>query len=1163
MRSPQSIRLLFALCLLPLTWLQAADTPLSGFQILQENCFRCHSEEKRKGGLVLTSKSAALKGGDTGPAFVEGKGNESLLVKLLSPDADPHMPPKKDLTNDEIAAVSNWVDRGAKWDLASAPQVVHQPLDWAESSDFHRPALTISLSPDEEQLAYGRGNLLIIEPVILSTNGTQVKLLGHQDLVRSAAWSPDGSLLASGSFQKVLLHSANNWNAAPREFIGLHGQITALTFSPDGRRLIVADSLSSNSGDISVFNVDKGELINRFHAHDDSVSSMTLSPDGTLLATTGADKLARLWSVTDWVPEGTLEGHNGYVLSASFSPDGKRIATGSSDQNIKIWDVKTAKQVSEFRDRNSQAGVNGLHWFKDPTQKDPAKATDWVIASSEDRPLRRFDNLKDHEGAERSTGARLRNWNNSPADLTALSISEKHKLAFAGDVDGAIHQWDMNGSLKHSRSPQQTTSKPDISFRNDVLPILTRAGCSGGSCHAKAGGQNGFQLTVFSYDPRADYEEITQDTRGRRIFPGAPGQSLLLQKATQSIDHEGGQRFTKDSDFYKTLFDWIAQGAPYKVENEPTLAQIGLSPSSGTYERRQNLQLKVTAHFSDGSTRDVTHLAEYQSNNKGMAEVDHHGMVTIGGQTGEGVVLARYLGMVSIARLGVPPEKRLPESAYKDLVINNDIDRLAYAKHRELGLLISEPCNDSDFLRRASLDTIGELPSPELAEQFLKDTSTDKRSKLIDHLLNDPSWADHWAIKWGDLLRPNTQRVGVKPVYLFDRWLRNHLRDNTPYDQIVKELLTANGSTHNYGPAVLYRDKRKPEDAAEFVSQIFLGIRMDCARCHHHPNEKWGQEDYYQMAAYFSSIGHRGQGISAPISGEPEYIYFKPGGSVKHPVSGDIMNPKPPDGPFSELNKEDDPRHALVSWMTQPENPQFARAIVNRMWGEFFGKGIVHPVDDFRTSNPPSNEPLLDWLAKDFVEHHYDLKHLMSRILNSQLYQVSSIPNESNLTDETHFTRFLRRRLPAEVMMDAVSEVTGIRPSLEGLPKNSVAKKTWNQKMSSTFLDTFGRPDASAECPCERDPSPTIIQMLHLMNSDRLHNQIVDKNGTARKLADGTESPEEIIKQLYLKAFSRLPKEKERNIALAAFTADGAKKHEVVEDLMWALLNSAEFVFNH
>ncbi|MDA8909181.1 DUF1549 domain-containing protein, partial [bacterium] len=466
----------------------------------------------------------------------------------------------------------------------------------------------------------------------------------------------------------------------------------------------------------------------------------------------------------------------------------------------------------------------------------------------------------------------------------------------------------------------KASSPATISFENDVLPVMTRAGCMLGSCHAKADGQNGFQLSIFSFNPDSDYREIVYDARGRRIFPASPDQSLLLLKATNAVPHEGEKRFEKDSEFYKVLRQWIAEGAPRRIPGEPEPTGITISPDKLFFKKNETKAIQVTVSYSDGTTRDVTHLSEFTSNDAAFAKVDHDGNITAGSVPGENSIIVRYIEQVAAVRVVIPPDKLLPPETYTVLPRNNRIDELAYARFEELGLFPSDPSRDDEYLRRATLDVLGRLPSIRETRAFLADTSPDKRAKLADRLLSPThrfDYADFWATKWGDLLRPNTQRVGVKPVYLLDQWIREKFRDNTTWDVFVTELLTASGSTHEYGPVAVIRDKREAADMAEFIAQLFLGVRLNCAKCHHHPSEKWSQDDYYSMASFFGSMKRKGQGISAPISGEPEYWWFEPGGKVTHPVSGAVMTPRPPDTPaFTEIDPDADPRAVFATWIT-------------------------------------------------------------------------------------------------------------------------------------------------------------------------------------------------------------------------------------------------------
>lgn len=1145
--------------------------------ILRDNCIRCHSKEKRKGGLLLTNRHDAMTGGDSGMAINLDEPEKSLLLELLEEDADPHMPPKKQLSEKEINSLKVWIENGAEWDAALLESIPEkQEVTLQKLPPSRQASHVVKMAPDGETYAVGFGKEVEVHKLGETSQKLIRTLSGHNSSIHSLAWSQDGKLLAAGSFRHVIV-----WNVESGEPIksieeDLQGRISALAFLNDGQRLVIADSLPTELGQLHFYRTMQWAKIQSARAHTDSIFSLSVSSDGKLFASTSADKLARLWSAESLLPIGNLEGHTDYVLAAAFSPDSKRIATSSADHSTKVWNVSTFNEDLNFSPRNSRHDTTGVFWIYDPAKEEPTNKDNWLITVSDDNIPRNYTALNDHAGAQTNNGAKERAYPAVGANgHTSVAWSPIHKRILITDGAGQMYIIDSKGKAwipqkaKEEQSqdePKPEVSappKPTISFLNDILPILSRVGCDEGSCHAKQGGQNGFQLSIFAYDTKADHHELTYASRGRRIFHAAPDQSLILRKATEAISHEGGQRFTKNSPFYKTIRTWIEQGAPYSVPDEPRLTSLTITPSHGQYKKGDQQALKVIAHYSDDSQRDVTHMSHYQSNDSGVASINEDGLIQLGQHTGEGIIIVRYMDQVDVVRVTIPNESKLPDSSYVDLPIYNEIDRLNYERHKQLGLLISNKCSDSEFIRRATLDTTGKLPSVETVKNFLDDPSSDKRTKYIDQLLGDPEWADYWATVFNDLLRPNTQRVGVKPVYLLDHWIRRKLRQNTPWDEFVTELLTATGSSHEYGPVAFFRDKREPHTAGAFTSRIFLGVRLECAQCHHHPNEKWGQDDYYQLAAFYGSMKRKGQGISPPISGEPEYWWFQEGGEVKHPVTQEVMKPKPPDGPFAEIPQGEDPRKVLINWMLEKENPYFAKAIVNRIWKNFFGTGFVEPVDDFRASNPPTNGKLLDWLAEDFVAHDYDLKHLMGRILKSRTYQTSTLPNETNAADHRNYSRSLRRRLSAEVMADAVAKVTEVSDTFQGLPPMAKAMQVWNTKMPSTFLDTFGRPDASVECPCERDPAPTITQTLHLANNRKLVDRIAQSSSRASRLAKSDQPPEKIVEELYLSAFSRFPTESELKTASTIFTKESATRQTAAEDLLWALLNSAEFVLNH
>ncbi|HTK75482.1 MAG TPA: DUF1549 domain-containing protein [Gemmataceae bacterium] len=698
-------------------------------------------------------------------------------------------------------------------------------------------------------------------------------------------------------------------------------------------------------------------------------------------------------------------------------------------------------------------------------------------------------------------------------------------------------------------------------YERDVLPILTRAGCNAGACHGKARGQNGFQLSLLGFDRDFDYNALAHEGRGRRVFPEAPEFSLLLRKPAAEIPHGGGKRLTPGSPAYETIRRWIAAGLPRTPADAPSLDRISVEPSERSMTNGATQQLVVTAHYSDGSTADVTHFTMFQSNESVLAAVNPDGLVTAGPLPGEAAIMARFLEKFAVCNVLIPMPERVPDQVYTDLPRRNFIDGLVYDKLQRLGLTPSDPAPEPTFLRRAYLDVIGRLPTAAEARSFLADRSPDKKSKLIDALLQRPEYADFWANKWADLLRPNPYRVGIKAVFNLDAWLRETFRQNKPYDQFVRELLTAKGSTFRNGATVVFRDRREPDEITPMVSQLFLGVRLECAKCHHHPFEIWGQDDFYSLAAYFGRVGHKGTGLSPPISGGEEFVTVAAKGDVKHPVTGKVLPPKPLAGLAPTLDADRDPREALADWITSPDNPFFAKVIVNRVWADLMGKGIVDPVDDLRATNPPSNGPLLDALADDFRNNGHELKKLLRTIMSSHVYGLSSLTKGRNAADGRNFSRHYRQRLRAEVLLDAVSDITSVPETFEAMPPGSRAMELWTVRGRSLFLDSFGRPDPNQDPPCERSAETTVVQALHLMNAPNLHRKVTADNGRAAELAKSNKSPREIVEEIYLSVYSRPPGDDERRIAEALFTEAGTTRRRATEDVMWALVNTPEFVF--
>jgi hypothetical protein len=737
---------------------------------------------------------------------------------------------------------------------------------------------------------------------------------------------------------------------------------------------------------------------------------------------------------------------------------------------------------------------------------------------------------------------------------------------------------DLAGGLDSGARDNRSQVGSELSFELDVLPVLTAYGCNAGACHGKQRGQNGFQLSLLAFDPDFDFAALTQDARGRRLFPAAPQQSLLLQKSVASLPHGGGKRFELGSEPYRVLLSWIQQGAKRAVVGEPRLESVVLDKAEFSLSPEQQQSLRMVAHYSDGSSRDVSQLATYLSNESAVVAVSEQGVLRAGSLPGETAIMARYMNHICVANVAIPRTASVPLQLFEDLPRQNFIDDQVYAKLQRLGIRPSEVVSDELFLRRVHVDLIGRLPSVEEARVFLDSKETDKREQLVDRLLERPEYVDHWAGYWADLLRPNPYRVGIKAVLNYDNWIREQFRENVSYDQFVKRLVTAKGSTWQNGAATLYRDRRSPDEVATMVSQLFLGIRLECAKCHHHPFERWSQQDFYQFAAYFSKVTRKGTGLSPPISGGEEIVFTSSKGDVKHPLTGEVLNPVPlfevgqlaaassgdeitvsaQQGVAVDVATEEDPRVSLAQWMTSPGNDYFAQVQVNRIWSILMGRGFVEPVDDLRSTNPASNPELLDALAKDFRASGFDLKSLLKTIVLSRVYSHSSVPNDSNVTDRLNYSRNYRRRLRAEVLMDAVADVTETSAKLTGLPAESRANQVWTTRVDSVFLDTFGRPNENQDPPCERTPDSTVTQSLHLMNSRELDGRVRNDSSRAARVAGSDMTSEQIVDELYLSTFSRFPSDVERGYVMGLLK-DVKNRRAVVEDLMWAMVNSPEF----
>jgi len=696
-----------------------------------------------------------------------------------------------------------------------------------------------------------------------------------------------------------------------------------------------------------------------------------------------------------------------------------------------------------------------------------------------------------------------------------------------------------------------------VAFGREIVPILTKSGCNAGSCHGAQHGRGGFRLSLFGFDSLFDHEQIVQSAEGRRVVMSSPESSILLMKPALVMEHGGGEKLKLNGRDYERIRQWLADGAPEPLKDDPIVTKIEVFPTARVLEKGESQQLAVTAFWSDGRREDVTSTAQFDALNDAVAGITPSGLVTAKAQ-GETHIMIRFAGQANVMQVSLPFAKL---AEFPTLAKNNYIDEHLIAKWRELGLLPSPLCSDGEFLRRLYLDVIGTLPKPDEVTAFLTDKSTDKRAKAIDRVLNRPEFIDYWALKWGDLLRINRTVLDEKGMWSFHNWVRGQLRDGVPVDAFVRSIITAEGSTFTDGPANFFRIGQGATDWSETCAQLFLGVRMQCAKCHHHPFEKWSQDDYYGMAAFFVRLGTKNSQEFGLFSRET-VIFLRPTGDVSHPRKRTVVKPHPLDGP--EMEDEFDRRVKLAAWMTTGENPFFARNIVNRFWGYLMGRGLVEPLDDMRATNPASNPQLLDALAKDFADAKFDMKHLLRTILNSRAYQLSSEVTDENRADavNVHFTRYSTKRLSAEQLADAIDFATGTQEKYVGLPLGVRAIQLPDPQVRSYLMDTFGRPARQVTCECERTGKPNIAQALHLLNGDFLNRKIADKTGRVELLITKKRTLDESIIELYMSTLSRPPRPEE--VAKSQMWVKSAPtEREGLQDLLWVLLNTREFVFNH
>lgn len=744
----------------------------------------------------------------------------------------------------------------------------------------------------------------------------------------------------------------------------------------------------------------------------------------------------------------------------------------------------------------------------------------------------------------------------STSDPSIVKISKTGQLLPANDGVATIKAQlgdKLSTTIKVTVSGMK---QPDtVSFRNDVVPAFSQANCNMGACHGTPTGKGGFKLSLRGYLPDQDYTILSREAGGRRIDVFAPDASLVLRKPLGEVAHEGGLRLSRNTMSHQMIRDWIAEGA---VDDPaaPKAVKLEIAPENRViHEPFTTQQVAVRVTYSDNTVRDVTPLAYYNSSAPEIADVDINGFVTFK-SAGEAAIIAHYQDLVAIVRL----THLVEVPGFKPVAVPTDnvIDQAVFAKLNRMRIAPSNISTDEEYLRRVYLDTIGVLPTVEERAAFLADKSADRRARVIDSLLNREEFYDFWTLKLADVLRSNARLIQPKGTQVFQRWIHDSLKADKPMDQFVRELLTADGSTFKNPAANYYRISRDPDSSVETTAQLFMGVRIQCAKCHNHPFERWTQDDYYGFAAFFSRVKQK-KGLLP----DEEIIYAATDGEVRQPRTGAVMKPKALGGPvYDDAATADERRTRMAKWLTGPENPFFAKSLVNRIWYHMVGRGIVEPVDDFRDSNPASNDELLDGISADFVKNGYSLKRLVRMIATSRTYQLSARTNELNASDNLYFSHAFTRLLPAEVLLDAISTFTLSPTAFGGLPDGVRATQIPDGKMENPFLKTFGRPARELACECERESDSNLSQALQLIGGATVNGKLRDDKGRMAALAKSGKPAEEIVKELYLAALSREPSAEEVKAA-AKHINEAKEKRLAVEDIGWVLINSKEFLFRH
>jgi len=758
------------------------------------------------------------------------------------------------------------------------------------------------------------------------------------------------------------------------------------------------------------------------------------------------------------------------------------------------------------------------------------------------------------------------------SDPKVIRVEPSGRVFPVGNGSAEVTATFEGKSIRVAVTAEKMEAPLPLNFANHVVPIFTKLSCSSGGCHGKIAGQNGFRLSLLGFDPQFDYENLLKEGRGRRVFPASPEASLLLTKMSGTAAHGGGKKTEVGSEEYKIVRRWIASGLPYGTPSDPTVTKITIHPESRVVERKGRQQVAVHAHFSDGTIEDVTRRAQYESNDSDIASVNEAGVVSTQSMTGQAAVMARFNGNVAVFRAIVPRPGDVVKFDFPEQTV---VDKATATKWRELNITPSELCSDEVFVRRVYLDVCGTLPNPADVTAFLASKDPKKRDKLVDSLLETPEYAYFFANKWADILRVKRRNQADRAygTFAFHTWIRESIATDKSYDEFARDIVCAIGDESKSPTTVWYKEVKTPENFVDDVSQVFLGQRLACANCHHHPYEKWSQDDYWGFAAFFARVGTKTVQIPGRIQqnnqqNQRQILFVKTSGNVQNKRTGQTAPMKPLDGEAMNPGTDEDPRQKFADWMTSAKNPFFAKAVANRYWAHFFGRGIVDPLDDMRITNPPSNPELLDALAQNLIDNKYSLKSLVKTICKSRTYQLSSMPNDYNSADKQSFARYYPKRLQAEVLFDAVCKLTDSPTVFPGLPSDKFSPNRAimlpDESFASYFLDVTGRPQRISACECERVNEASLAMTLHLLNSQEVQDKIARAGARAEQITKDPRPDAEKVTELFVVAVGSKPSEDKLKLALEHIEKHKAAKTTKMayENIIWALLNSKGFLFN-